>query len=590
MVAPESEGDKLIPSAIRRFLSGDSTSIYRGRVLVAALVVAYVPVPVAILSFAYLQARSGTLSRTVGAIGFAALVGSALLFVILFHLLRPIARISRIFRPFAREGTLPDLQFDDGTEAEQSIADASVADAQHTIRHMDRRLRQLTDVDDVTGLSNRKSGARAIAREIEKGSHFALCAMSLSNYDAILAGFGQDAIDTTCRQIAFRLITMLEPEAHIARATAKTFVFQIELVGKGEFLATRVEQIRLSVQNELGLPEFNIYPQLEAGVSIFRGQEVDAETLMSEAICAMSVADTQANGGTRMFSSGHRVAVRDACMIERDLRKAVDLKQLSLHFQPIVNLDQGRVVGAEALVRWTHPERGSIAPGVFIPIAEKSGLIDTLGLWILGETCRQLGAWSTTELRSMKISMNLSARQFLRPQTVQLILDAIDAHSIDARLLEVELTETTMVENRELTLKLLEEFRAAGVTTAIDDFGAGFTSLSYLKTLPFDRIKIDREFIRDVDQSSKANAICKSLIELGRGLEIEVLAEGTETAEEVERLRDLGCSLFQGYYFGRPVPAEQFADAIVAAETTMQMHRPAQLRMGRDMRAVPRVN
>ena len=503
----------------------------------------------------------------------------------LSHLMEPIGAISRIVRRFALDGVLPSLPADGGDGAGELLAEA-----RHTIKHMNRRLRQLAEFDQITGLPNRKTFKRDLTTRMGQPSHFALCAMSFSNYDLIASGFGQEAIDTTCRQVAHRLIEILEPNSLIARVDAKTFLFEIELADECEFFATRVEQIRLNMQKELCLPDFNIYPEMDAGVSCFTGQQTDAETLMNEAMSAMTENDSEAVGKTHLFSPAHSLAARNASLIERDLRLAVELEQLALHFQPIVNLDTGRVVGAEALVRWTHPERGSVSPGVFIPIAEKSGLIDELGLWILQETCRQLEIWSSTGLRTIKLSMNLSARQFLRPHTVQLILEAIDAHSIDGSRLEVELTETTMIEDRARTLELLEEFRAAGINTAIDDFGAGFTSLSYLKTLPFDRIKIDREFIRDVHQSSKGSAICKSLIELGKGLGMEVLAEGTETAEEVDKLRALGCSLFQGYYFARPVPAEQFPDAIARAEGRIYLHRPPSPGNLPERKALPHVH
>jgi len=556
--------------AVYRVVSKYLPVSYRMKILLVAFLGTHLPLIVLSLYFMHQETKGDVPLELVAIVIFSTMIGCIFTLGLLNQLLQPILVTSRSLQRYTTEGIMPDLPTDCEDEAGQLMAET-----QSGVDRLDHTLRRLTDFDAVTGLPNRRLFERELSLRMNPHARFALCAISLGNFDRIVAAFGQDAVNATCLQIAHRFLEVLDPGTPLARAGASTFIFELDLHDGIESLAARVEKIRLEVQQEVSVASWNVYPELIAGVAIFHGEPaVNAEKLINQAVSAMADTDQSPNSSTRIFSAAVNASHLDTFALDRDLRTALDRSEFHLVYQPIVDFDAGRVVGAEALLRWDHPERGLVSPDVFLPLAEKSGLIDPIGSWILNETCRQLDDWSRTPLHDLKVSMNLSVRQFLRPNAGALIREALQAANIDISHLEVELTETTMIENHDRTREVLEEFRNMGVSTAIDDFGAGFSSLSYLKTLPFDRLKIDREFIRDVDQSSKSSAICHSLIVLATGLGIEVLAEGTETAHEVETMRMLGCSLFQGYYFAKPVRAALFPEAVRNAEAILERHLP----------------
>jgi EAL domain-containing protein (putative c-di-GMP-specific phosphodiesterase class I) len=233
-----------------------------------------------------------------------------------------------------------------------------------------------------------------------------------------------------------------------------------------------------------------------------------------------------------------------------------------LHFQPVVDVAAGAVVGAEALLRWRHPDRGLVSPAEFIPVLEEAGMMDEVGLWVLNTACRQARSWQDQGLPGLKMAVNLSARQFHDPKLNNSIIGALKHYGLAPAQLELELTETATMEDTVLTKQLFGELRDLGVSVAIDDFGTGYSSLSYLKNLPFSKLKIDREFVAEVHQRRDSHAICAALVELARGLEIQILAEGVETQNEANALRHLGCSMFQGYFFARPLASEDFVRTV----------------------------
>lgn len=252
----------------------------------------------------------------------------------------------------------------------------------------------------------------------------------------------------------------------------------------------------------------------------------------------------------------------DRSSLEPDLRRALGSDQFVLHYQPVVDLGSGRLAGAEALVRWQHPELGLLPPVKFIPALEETGLMNEVGPWILDAACRQARAWEEDGLTGLKMAVNLSARQLRDPSLKATIVRTLDLHGLQPQSLELELKEMAAMENMELTRALFTDLRSLGVSLAIDDFGSGYSSLSYVRKLPFDKLKIDREFVTNVEARPDSQAICRALIELTRGLSLNVLAEGVETREEVETLRGLGCTMFQGFYFARPLTAEIFAATV----------------------------
>jgi diguanylate cyclase len=239
---------------------------------------------------------------------------------------------------------------------------------------------------------------------------------------------------------------------------------------------------------------------------------------------------------------------RERLDFERDLRQALPLKQFEVHYQPKIDVVSGRMNSVEALLRWRHPTRGLVGPLEFIPLAEESGLMFAIGEWVLREACRQARAWQTEGLPFIRIAVNISPSHFRQPKFLDMVRAALVDHDLDPQYLEVELTETTVMDHADGSVEILEELSRMGVLVSIDDFGTGYSSMSYLRRFPIDKLKIDRSFIKDLTSHTDAASIVKAIISLGHSLQLKVVAEGVETAQQLEQLRELGCDQFQGFY------------------------------------------
>jgi len=301
-----------------------------------------------------------------------------------------------------------------------------------------------------------------------------------------------------------------------------------------------------------------IAPDVALGCAVYPHDAKDATGLLACAFAALPKSGALNPGALNFFSSANTEAARRTFLLEQGLRNAINDDQFFLEYQPVVDVSRARVVGAEALLRWRHPELGLVSPAEFIPILEQSGPIDEVGLWVLNTACRDARRWRRRGLAELTIAVNLSACQFRGPTLAMTIVRTLERHGLAPSDLEVELTETAAMEDGVRTREVLEQLRALGVGVAIDDFGAGYSSLSYLKNLPFTKLKIDREFVVKVHERPDSQAICAALVALANGLNIKLLAEGAEAREEVETLVRLGCSMFQGYFFAKPQSADDF--------------------------------
>ncbi|WP_213807594.1 bifunctional diguanylate cyclase/phosphodiesterase [Granulicella sp. dw_53] len=549
---------------LERATSGLPLIKHRNKILFLAVAGMQIPLLALICYFFRSGSPCGLELEVLGIAVVATLGATFLTLFVLNSFIQPIYLAAQSLRNYAQEGILPEPSAQSNQQSGTLLADTECA-----ILKLDASLRQLTDFDPITSLPTRDAFMRILSRRMPAETHLAICAINVSNYDKIAAAFGQAAVGSVMAAIATRFAELLGNEVPLCRVDSNTFIFALELQGSQLPLAQQIESLRLATERELILPGFSLRPEMNAGVSLHTGGKLDAERLINEAISAMAESRLEGSVHTNFFSPRQNEQARDVFLLERDLRLAIEQEQFSVHYQPIVDTALGRVVGAEALVRWTHPERGMVSPAVFIPIAEASGLMDAIGMRVLHQVCRQLGRWAGTPLEVLKISINLSARQFLNPDAVLQICEALEENHVSPLNLSIELTETTVIQDIDRTLFILQALRKMGITIAIDDFGTGYSGLSYLKTLPFDRLKIDREFIQSVDQTVTSMAICKSLIELASGLGIEVLAEGTETNAEVGMMRSLGCNLYQGYHFARPLPPDELLDTIRLLEASL---------------------
>ncbi|MDP9365077.1 MAG: GGDEF domain-containing phosphodiesterase, partial [Chloroflexota bacterium] len=291
------------------------------------------------------------------------------------------------------------------------------------------------------------------------------------------------------------------------------------------------------------------------------------DELLRDADVAMYTAKRAGGGRFRFFEPSMRAAVRERLVLKADLRRALERDEFHLHYQPIVDLATHRVVGLEALVRWAHPERGLLLPGAFVPLAEETGLILPLGRWVLAEGCRQLRAWQASGRadESLIVSVNLSARQFAERGLVEDVTETLAAIGLAPACLQLEVTESIAMGDATGATDTLQELKALGVRLALDDFGTGYSSLGHLRRFPLDTLKIDRGFVAGLGDDVKGDAIVGAMLELGRALGLETVAEGVETKDVLDRLRAHGCEAGQGYLFAKPMAAEEAEALLVSA-------------------------
>ncbi|HEY0444201.1 MAG TPA: EAL domain-containing protein, partial [Candidatus Limnocylindrales bacterium] len=300
---------------------------------------------------------------------------------------------------------------------------------------------------------------------------------------------------------------------------------------------------------------------------------------------AMYQAKEDGRQGYRFFKPEMNVRAVERQSIEEHLRRALERRELSLHYQPKIDIPTGAITGAEALIRWTHPERGSVPPIQFIPIAEDSALIVPIGRWVLREACMQARAWLDAGLPARTMAVNVSAVELRDKQFLPRLFGIIDETRMDPHFLELELTETVLMKEAESAALILREVRERGINVAIDDFGTGYSSLSYLRKFPIDALKIDQSFVSQIGSGDDDSSIVKAILSMAQSLHLRVVAEGVETVEQLDFLRAHGCDEAQGYYFSRPVPAADFATLLVAGGTPIAAKRPSPPRPGGRSRA-----
>lgn len=345
----------------------------------------------------------------------------------------------------------------------------------------------------------------------------------------------------------------------IARQGGDEFTILLQGISIVQSISLIAEKILAAISEPFAVDGHEMHVTASIGITIFPFDDTDIEHLLQNADTAMYRAKESGKNNFLFYTAAMNTMIRERMEIENGLRHAIERGELVLHYQPQVNIASGEITGVEALVRWMHPEKGLIPPGKFISIAEDCGLIVPLGEWVLRTACRQSKEWQDAGLPLIIMAVNLSARQFREPRLVAVVAEAIaDAELAQfASILELEVTESLLMKDMEGTIATLNKLHEMGVHLSIDDFGTGYSSLSYLKRFPIHTLKIDQSFIRDITMDSDDAAIAATIITLGHSLKLKVIAEGVETAEQLALLRGMKCDEIQGYYFSKPLPAEE---------------------------------
>ncbi len=431
-----------------------------------------------------------------------------------------------------------------------------------TRKEAEKALKFVASHDALTEIPNRmvfhQRLEQALAQSRRQNRALGLMFIDLDRFKVINDLLGHDAGDELLREVAQRLRASLRASDTVARFGGDEFVVLAEGLPDPVHVGVIARKLLQAIAAPMTLAEREVNVTASIGVCTFPEDGADAATLLKNADLAMYRAKEQGKNTFQYYSAQLAGLSADRLALESGLRRAIESGQLMLHYQPAFDLASGRLSGAEALVRWQHPELGLVAPARFVPIAEESGLIEDMGKWVLKTVCAQLRAWRDQGLALPRVSINISPRQFIRSDLARAIERQTREAGLDPRVLEIEVTEGTVMKEPERMAEILARIKAMGVSVAIDDFGTGYSSLAYLKRFPIDRLKVDRSFISGLPADSEDAAITRSIIAMAHSLRLKVIAEGVETEAQLEFLREHGCDEMQGYLRGRPMPVEQF--------------------------------
>lgn len=465
---------------------------------------------------------------------------------------------------FATEISLGPLKTEDGYFVISAVRDVSERKQFET-----RMLHQATH-DPLTSLPNRilfhDILAHAMTRALRTEKLLAVLLLDLDEFKNINDTLSHKYGDKLLKEIAQRLTATLRrddliarDDALVARQGGDEFTILLQGISDVDNIIQIAEKILATVSRPFIADNHEMHMTASIGITIFPFDDTDIQNLLRNADTAMYRAKENGKNNFQFYTAEMNLRIRERMEIENGLRHALARDELVLHYQPQVDIESGKMIAVEALLRWAHPEKGLIPPDKFIPVAEESGLIVPIGEWVLRTACRQNKAWQDMGLPHIRMAVNLSARQFRQPHLLAVVAKAMEDAGLDpySDSLELEVTESVIMKDMEGTINTLNKLHEMGVRLSVDDFGMGYSSLSYLKRFPINALKIDQSFVRDITTDTDDAAIAATIVTLGHSLKLNVIAEGVETAQQLALLREMKCDEIQGYYFSRPLPAEE---------------------------------
>ena len=438
------------------------------------------------------------------------------------------------------------------------ISERKAADERiHFMAHYDA----LTDLPNRVLLHDRILHALTSAPRLKK--KVAILFLDLDRFKTINDTLGHSIGDLLLQSVAERLKLCIRTSDTVARLGGDEFIAVIPDLHDGTHAATIAQKILDAISKHFVIRDIELHTSASIGISLFPDDGTANEELIANADVAMYRAKESGRNNYQFFAPTMNNSSYERLSTENKLRRALERQEFVLHYQPQINSETGRIIGAEALVRWRQPEMGLVPPGMFIPIAEESGLIVSIGEWVLWEACRQSKAWQDEGLSPITMAVNLSAVQFHQKNMTEMVANVLQKTGLEPHWLELEITESGIMQNSDAAVKTLHLLKQMGLKLSIDDFGTGYSSLSYLKKFPLDKLKIDQSFVRDITTDQDDAAIVGAIIGMAKALKLRVIAEGVETIEHLTYLNSNGCFEMQGYYFSKPVPADEFERLLV---------------------------
>lgn len=472
----------------------------------------------------------------------------------------------RIQRPDGSIRWIHDRAFPVFNEHGKLVLMTGIAEDITRRKEADDRLLQLAHYDHLTGLPNRvllhERLKQALARAARHNDHVATVFLDLDHFKTVNDTLGHATGDHLLQQVAKRITRTLRDDDTVARLGGDEFAVILSDISQPQGAEIAVEKIVSALQTPFAVDGHELYVSASAGISMFPTDGSDADSLLKNADTAMYRAKELGRTTYQFFSQEMNQRARDRLSLESQLRRAIEREEFTLHYQPKVEVHSGRITGCEALLRWHNPEVGLVPPSRFIPLLEENGGIVKVGEWVLHEICRQLKQWSQEGLAPC-IALNLSARQFYQRDLDVVMLHIVSDTGIDPSLIELEITESMLMQNPEQAARILHNVKDAGMRLSVDDFGTGYSSLSYLKRFPLDALKIDRSFIEDITANADSRAIVQAILALARSLGLRSVAEGVEKEGQLSLLAKLGCDEYQGYYFAKPMPAAELSRLLI---------------------------
>jgi diguanylate cyclase (GGDEF)-like protein/PAS domain S-box-containing protein len=450
-------------------------------------------------------------------------------------------------------------------------------------RERERKIVELAFYDPLTGLPNRRllldRMRQALAAAARSKLFGAVLLLDLDHFKVINDTRGHNAGDELLSEVARRLRSSLRECDSAARLGGDEFAVLLEGLSEHELSAanlaeTIAEKLRAAIAAPMLLNRKEYHATPSIGIALLRSQGEDVDTLLRQAELALYQAKDAGRNTARFYSPEMQAAIDARAEMEAGLRRALEEGELELHYQPKVELVRGRVVGAEALIRWNDGSGALVPPDKFIPLAEETGLIVPIGEWVIEAACQQMAAWRRAGLPMLRVAVNVSARQFQQANLPQVIAQALRINDLEPQWLELELTESAVMASPEKTVAVMHELKRIGVQIALDDFGTGYSSLGHLKRFPIDSLKIDRSFVRDIPGDPDDAAIARMIIALAHSLKQTVVAEGVETEAQMQFLQEEQCDQMQGYFFSRPLPVREFA-ALLGKQRRLKAPRRA---------------
>jgi diguanylate cyclase (GGDEF)-like protein len=433
-----------------------------------------------------------------------------------------------------------------------------------------KTLNFLINYDSLTNLPNlsflREQLRQVLGLSRQTHQQVPLLCIGLDGFSRINSNMGSSFGDQLLKAIAERLKDCVCDNDLVARLNGDRFAMVLTTVDRHQEVAKFASLLLDIIRQPFVIEGYQIFVTASIGIALSLRSNDDINSLIKQADAAMYTVKNQGGNNYQFYSYEMKVIDYDPLVLEADLRSAVEREELQVYYHPQVDLKNGRIVGAEALLRWHHPEAGSISPAIFIPLAESIGSIVPIGEWVLRTACLQAKAWHELGFESLQVAVNLSGYQFNQPNLCETIRQIITEIDFDPRFLELELTESIIVQNPKMTKVIFNELKELGIQISIDDFGTGYSSLTYLQQLPFDILKIDQSFVRNISQDEKNAAITKSVIQMAHSLNLKVVCEGVETEEELAFICEYKTDIMQGYLFSKPLTATEFGKLLTSGK------------------------